>query len=210
MINNSKWKLANTHQQQDQVQTKIINHNTTCDRIRKISARRQTICFARLRVFVVLGCVAMRRNWAGSAADPLWVASEGMERGAGSGRRETAVDESRKETADRVARYQTDYVGRTCLCYSYHKPLRLPRMCFCWASVFLSFPFTLGRIMFMLYLIIFNYFEVLFLMFFFVCLLFAPFVFLFVNESGLLYFVFFVSTTIARHCIVYSAYCITT
>ena len=31
-----------------------------------------------------------------------------------SGRRETVVDESRKETADRVARYQTDYVvGRT-------------------------------------------------------------------------------------------------
>ena len=28
----------------------------------------------------------------------------------GSGRRETAVDESRKETADGIARYQTDYV----------------------------------------------------------------------------------------------------
>ena len=32
-----------------------------------------------------------------------------MERGGVSGRRETAVDESRKETADRVAKYQTDY-----------------------------------------------------------------------------------------------------
>ena len=33
----------------------------------------------------------------------------------GCGRTETAVDESRKETADRVARYQTDnIVGRTC------------------------------------------------------------------------------------------------
>ena len=39
-----------------------------------------------------------------------------MGRGGGSGRREIAVDESRKETADRVAKYQTDYVvGRTCL-----------------------------------------------------------------------------------------------
>ena len=43
----------------------------------------------------------------------------------GSGRRETAVVERRKETADRVARYQTDYVVRTCTCYSYHK---LPRL----------------------------------------------------------------------------------
>ena len=31
------------------------------------------------------------------------------------GRRETAVDDSRKETADRVAKCQTDCVGRTCL-----------------------------------------------------------------------------------------------
>ena len=49
----------------------------------------------------------------------------------GSGRTEIAVIESRKETADRVARYQTDHEGRTCLCYSYHKLLRLPRRCFC-------------------------------------------------------------------------------
>ena len=46
--------------------------------------------------------------------------------------------------------YQTDCVARTCLlCYSYHKPLRVPRRCcFCCASVFLAFPFALGRIMF--------------------------------------------------------------
>ena len=61
------------------------------------------------------------------AADPLWVASKGMGRRAGSGRTETAVDESRKETADRVVRYQADYVGTTCLCYTYHKLLELPR-----------------------------------------------------------------------------------
>ena len=36
-------------------------------------------------------------------------------KGGGNGRKETAVDESRKETTDRVAKYQTDYVGRTCL-----------------------------------------------------------------------------------------------
>ena len=45
-----------------------------------------------------------------------------------------------------MAKYQTDYVvGRTCLCYSYRKLLRLPRRCFCCASVFLSFPVALGR-----------------------------------------------------------------
>ena len=37
------------------------------------------------------------------------------QRGGGSGRRETAVDERRKETSDRVANYQTDCAGRTCL-----------------------------------------------------------------------------------------------
>ena len=66
-------------------------------------------------------------------------------------RRETAIDESRKETADRVAKYQTFYVGRTCLCYSYqyHKLPWLPP-CFGCASIFLSFPLALGRILFML------------------------------------------------------------
>ena len=48
----------------------------------------------------------------------------------GSGRRETAVDESRKKTADRAAKYQTEYVvGEICL----SKPLvlrRLPRAFF--------------------------------------------------------------------------------
>ena len=61
------------------------------------------------------------------------------------------VDESRKETADRVARYQTDYVvGRTCLSYSYHKLLRLCRRCLWCASVSLFFPSALGHILFML------------------------------------------------------------
>ena len=50
--------------------------------------------------------------------------------GGGSGRRETADDEIRKETADSVARYQTDYVVRTCTCYSYHKLPRLAQWCF--------------------------------------------------------------------------------
>ena len=91
----------------------------------------------------------MRRNWLGSAADPLWVASTEMGRG-GTGRRKTAVDESRKETTDRVAKYQTDYVGRTGLWYAYGRLLRRPRRCFCCASVFLPFPFALGRIWFIL------------------------------------------------------------
>ena len=40
----------------------------------------------------------MRRNCVRSAVDPLWVARKGMERGGGdSGRKETAVDEGRKE-----------------------------------------------------------------------------------------------------------------
>ena len=76
-----------------------------------------------------------------------------------SGRRETAVRQSRKETADRVAKYQTDDVGRTCLCYVVlvpqtaaaaskvlplcHKLPRLPRRWFRCASVFLFFRFTL-------------------------------------------------------------------
>ena len=59
-----------------------------------------------------------------------------------------AVDESRKETAGRIASmYQTDYVRRTCLCYSYCCGCLA---CFCCASVFLSFPFALGRILLML------------------------------------------------------------
>ena len=44
------------------------------------------------------------------------MACKGIGRVGGSGRRETAVDDSRKETADRLAKYQTDYVSRTCLC----------------------------------------------------------------------------------------------
>ena len=52
---------------------------------------------------------------------------QGNGEGKGSGRRETAVDESSKETADRVAKWQTECVGSTFRCYSYHKLLRLPR-----------------------------------------------------------------------------------
>ena len=63
-----------------------------------------------------------------------WHRREYGEGGGGSGLRETAADESRKETADRVAKYQTDYyVGRTCLCYTlvlFYKLLRLPRSAF--------------------------------------------------------------------------------
>ena len=39
----------------------------------------------------------------------VWVAFKGRGEGRGNGRGETAVDESRKETADRVAMYQTDF-----------------------------------------------------------------------------------------------------
>ena len=64
--------------------------------------------------------------------------------GGGSGRGETAVDEAGKETADRVAKYQTDYIGRTCPCYLYHKMLRLPQRCFDGASCsFLPLLFVL-------------------------------------------------------------------
>ena len=52
-------------------------------------------------------------NWKGCTADQSRVASKGMGRGGGSGRREPTVDESRKETADRVAKYQTDFVEST-------------------------------------------------------------------------------------------------
>ena len=55
----------------------------------------------------------------------------------GSGRTETAVDESRKETADRVARYRTNYVGRT-----YISMLLVPQTAAAASKVFLlSFGF---------------------------------------------------------------------
>ena len=44
--------------------------------------------------------------------------------------------------------YQTDYVGRIYLCHSYHKLLRVPQRRFRCASVFLPFPYALGRILF--------------------------------------------------------------
>ena len=70
----------------------------------------------------------MRHSWVGSAAHPPWVVSKGMGEGGATGgvsgnpteglrggggvmrsRRETALDESRKEMANRVARHQADY-----------------------------------------------------------------------------------------------------
>ena len=77
-----------------------------------------------------------------------------MERGGGSGRRETVVDESRKETADRVANYQIDYVvGRTCLFYSYCCGCLGGFFC---ASVFLSLPLALSRIL-IVYVVLFSF-----------------------------------------------------
>ena len=58
-----------------------------------------------------------------------WHRREYGEGGGGSGLRETAADESRKETADRVAKYQTDYLGRTCPSMLLVL-LRLPRVLF--------------------------------------------------------------------------------
>jgi hypothetical protein len=38
----------------------------------------------------------------------VWLEPKGLRKGWGNGRRNTAVDDSRKETADRAARYHTD------------------------------------------------------------------------------------------------------
>ena len=77
---------------------------------------------------------------------------QGNGEGGGSGdRRETTADgkaQRRRQTGK--VKYHADYVGRTCLRYSYHKLLRLPQRCPCCASVFLPFPFALGRILFLL------------------------------------------------------------
>ena len=60
----------------------------------------------------------------------------------GSGRTETAVDESRKETADRVARYRTNYVGRT-----YISMLLVPQTAAAASKVFLlSFGFPVPSV----------------------------------------------------------------
>lgn len=49
-----------------------------------------------------------------------WVAPNGIETGGGGILRETAHEESRKETAESVARDQPDYIAdRTCLFYGY-------------------------------------------------------------------------------------------
>ena len=74
-----------------------------------------------------------------------------MGRTGGSGRTETMVDESRKETADRVARYQTDYVEPAYSMLLVLQTAAAASKLLCCASVFLPFPFALGRIMFMLY-----------------------------------------------------------
>ena len=127
---------------------------------------------------------------------------QGNGEGGGSGRRESVVDESRKETADRVAKHQTDHVGRTCLCYSYHKLLQLPLRCFfCFASVFLSFPFALGRILFIL------------LLYGFVLSVTSPggarhlfvFIYLYIYTFSCLLCLLRSSPC---HCIVFSAYCV--
>ena len=70
-----------------------------------------------------------------------WHRREYGEGGGGSGLRETAADESRKETADRVAKYQTYYVGRTRLCYSVKGAFAV--LCFCCVSLSLSIVFCL-------------------------------------------------------------------
>ena len=57
----------------------------------------------------------------------------------GSGRTETAVNESRREKTDRVARYQTDYVvGRTCILYA----TRTTNCCGCLEGVFVDLRFS--------------------------------------------------------------------
>ena len=105
---------------------------------------------------------------------------------------------------DRVTEDQIDYVGKTSLCllcYPYHKLLRLPRRCFCCASVFLSFPFALGRTLFSRTAVVLfclphlrggttplGLFYFIMLFYFFMCF-FVPFVLLSVNASGLLAFV---------------------
>ena len=50
----------------------------------------------------------MRQILAEGATHPLWVVPKGMGNGGVYSRTETAVDESRKEAANRVARYQAD------------------------------------------------------------------------------------------------------
>ena len=69
--------------------------------------------------------------------------------GGGSGRNETAVDESRKETANMVAKYQTDYryVGRICLSVLLLL-MRLPRVHF--AVLRVSCPFLSFLVVFCL------------------------------------------------------------
>ena len=114
--------------------------------------------------------------------------------GGGSGCRETAVDESREETADKVARYQTDYVGKTCLCYPYHTLLRLPRNCFCCALPVLSLLVVLC-----LFMLLYRFVLVvtspggaqhsLFIFYYFISFFVVSSVFLSVNASGWLAFI---------------------
>ena len=67
----------------------------------------------------------------GSIAHPPWVVPEGMGGVGGNGRsrRKTAVEESRKETARRIARLQADYssMWNIAICYSYRQLLQLVR-----------------------------------------------------------------------------------
>ena len=147
----------------------------------------------------------MRWSWVGSTADPLWVASKGTRRRWGSGRTETAVDESRKETADRVARYQTDYLGRICL-----SMLLVPQTTAAASKVILlsfgfpvlsfrSWSYSIDVIVLVLFHFVchisggarYLFFTILFcIMSLFCCYFyfFAPLVFFSVNASGLLAF----------------------
>ena len=69
------------------------------------------------------------------------------------------IDESRTETADRVAKVPDRLliVIRSWLCQSYHKLLRLPwRICFCCASVCLLFLSALGLTLFICSMVSFS------------------------------------------------------
>ena len=59
-----------------------------------------------------VGGIRVKRMPLEGATYPLWGVPKGMGRGGGSSRKQTVVDESRKETADRVARYHADFCSR--------------------------------------------------------------------------------------------------
>ena len=81
---------------------------------------------------------------------PLWVASKGIGRGKGSGRRENAADKAGRRWQTGVTGNQTDYVGRTSAYYATPTINRCgcPGDVFFCALVFLSFPSAFGRTLF--------------------------------------------------------------